>query len=92
MIDEARSRAKIPFVITSWTRCKEWNTKVGGSNTSSHLLGKAIDIKYNNSMDLFKIVSAIIAVGFTRIGINYKAKFVHVDIDLDKTSPVLFSY
>jgi uncharacterized protein YcbK (DUF882 family) len=92
MIDNARKLAGIPFVVTSWYRCENHNEAVGGSPTSSHVTGKAIDIKYKNSVDLFKIVKALMGAGFTRIGINYNKKFVHCDIDMDKIQDVIFTY
>lgn len=92
MIVQARRIANIPFEVTSWTRCEYWNRKVGGSPTSSHIEGKAIDIKFKNNVDLFNIVSALMKVGFVRVGINYDSKFVHCDISMDKTQKVLFTY
>ena len=88
----ARVNANIPFVISSWNRCNTHNHNVGGSATSSHLTGKAVDITYKNNVDAFKIVNSLMAVGFKRIGINFKKKFVHVDVSADKISPILFSY
>ncbi len=52
MIDSARTRAGIPFVVTSWYRCPRHNKSVGSKPTSSHIKGKAIDIKYKNNVDL----------------------------------------
>ena len=92
MLNKARYRADIPFIVSSWYRCKDHNANVGGSATSGHLQGKAVDIKYKNSVDLFKIVSSLVHAGFTRIGINYNKKFVHCDVSVDKLSPVLFTY
>tara|TARA_R110000796_G_C14560052_1_gene434755 strand:- start:2818 stop:3198 length:381 start_codon:yes stop_codon:yes gene_type:complete len=34
---------KVHLVITSGIRCKEHNSKVGGSNKSQHIQGRAID-------------------------------------------------
>ena len=46
-LDTAREFAGVPFVISSATRCYQHNVNVGGSPTSSHLKGLAVDIKYN---------------------------------------------
>jgi len=92
MIDEARRLASVPFVITSWTRCEKHNKAVGGSTTSSHISGKAIDIKFRDSVQKFKIIKGLLGAGFCRIGINDKAKFIHCDIDLNKISDILFTY
>jgi len=34
---------RVHLIITSGTRCKEYNSKVGGSNRSQHIQGRAID-------------------------------------------------
>ena len=89
-IDDARHIAEVPFVVTSGYRCKKHNQKVGGSETSSHLKGIAADIEAENSRDKFKIVEALMAVGFKRIGIG--EDFIHVDKDEDKAQSVLWTY
>ena len=60
------------------------------SDCSPGMIG--IDIKFKNNVDLFNIVSALMKVGFVRVGINYDSKFVHCDISMDKTQKVLFTY
>ena len=40
-LDEARELAGVPFSINSGYRCIEHNKSVGGSKTSSHMLGVA---------------------------------------------------
>lgn len=92
MLNRARIIAGIPFIVTSWTRCLEYNRKIGSKDTSSHITGKAVDIKFRDNNEKFNIVSALIAVGFVRVGINDKAKFIHVDLDMDKFQKTLFSY
>lgn len=91
-VDQARSIAGVPFPVTSGARCKQYNKDIGASPTSSHTLGLAVDIKFHNSRDKFKIIQALMAVGFTRIGINEKLMFIHVDADTNKPQEVLFSY
>lgn len=82
MIDEARTTANIPFKINSGFRTEKHNKKVGGVKGSSHTRGFAADIKCVDSNSRFIILSALISVGFNRIGI-YKT-FIHCDIDNDK--------
>lgn len=91
MIDRARDIAGGElFVINSGYRTVAHNTKVGGTVTSSHLTGCAADIAVRNSSQRFRIVAALIAVGFTRIGIA--DTFIHCDIDTTKTPGVAWLY
>lgn len=92
MLTKARELAGIPFPVTSWYRCVNHNKKVGGSPTSSHMKGLAVDIAFTDSHDLGLKVKSLYAAGFNRVGINYDSKFVHVDIDEAKAKDVLFKY
>lgn len=82
MLDIAREQAGTPFVVTSGARCERHNAMVGGSDTSSHLLGLAADIRCRNGQERLSIVRGLIAAGIYRIGIA--RGFVHADIDPDK--------
>jgi len=81
-LDEAREIANVPFVITSGYRTPQHNLDVGGRVGSSHCKGLAVDIACNNSGDRVKILTALIQVGFRRIGIH--KSFIHSDLDHDK--------
>jgi len=88
-IDRARGLAKTPFVITSGYRTEAHNKEVGGSPTSSHLKGLAVDISCTNSSQREKIISALIIAGFQRVGIA--KTFIHTDTDKSK-SPAIWLY
>ena len=90
MLDEARSRAGVPFMITSGFRTEEHNASVGGKRDSAHLQGCAADIVACTSRDRFLIVTALLEAGFDRIGIG--EDFVHVDSSWDKPSNVVWTY
>lgn len=90
-LNEARAIAGVPFIITSGMRCLEHNRSIGSKDTSSHIKGIAADIRYKDELDLSRIVHALSRVGFTRIGVNKKLKFVHADLDKDKSDAV-FGY
>lgn len=45
VLEPLRAHFGLPVKITSGFRCPALNSKVGGSNTSQHLLGEAADIK-----------------------------------------------
>lgn len=86
----ARRVAKTPFTITSGARCEKHNKKEGGSKSSSHLKGLAVDIKATTSRERFKIISAMYTVGFNRIGVA--KDFLHFDIDINKTDDLFWLY
>ena len=89
VLDEAREFAGIPFIINSAYRSPEHPLSIKNPS-SSHIKGLAVDIKATDSKTRFKIVKALIQVGFTRIGIA--DTFIHVDLDLDKTQNVIWTY
>ena len=89
-LDRARADAEIPFIPTSGYRCEKHNKEVGGSKTSSHLSGIAVDLKAVGSHNRYKIVRSFLAQGFTRIGIG--KTFIHVDDDETKVAGVIWLY
>ena len=42
-----------PIRVTSWYRCKELNTAIGGSKTSAHMRGLAVDFKPSYKWTLY---------------------------------------
>ena len=89
-LDKARDFAGVPFVVTSGYRCAEHNGNVGGSPTSSHLKGVAADLSARDSVMRVRIVRALMAVGFERIGVS--DSFIHVDEDTLKPEKVMWRY
>lgn len=89
-LDKARELAGVPFVITSGYRCLKHNEEVGGVPSSSHVKGKAADIKAEGSRERFKIVDALLEAGFDRVGIA--SSFIHVDNDDEKSPEVMWVY
>ena len=89
VLDEAREIAKIPFFINSAYRSPTHPLSIENP-TSSHIKGLAVDIKATDMTTRFKIVEALISVGFTRIGIA--DTFIHVDLDFDKTQQLMWPY
>jgi zinc D-Ala-D-Ala carboxypeptidase len=88
MLDRAREYSGIPFYLTSTLRTEETNKACGGVSDSSHLKGLAVDIRANTSEQKFKIMTALIAIGFKRIGIY--PNHIHCDIDKLKPQDVLW--
>ena len=73
-----------PVRINSAFRCPPCNNEVGGSESSSHLTGKAVDLHCDNSLKRYKLISNLIAQGICRIGI--RSDFLHCDIDVENKS------
>ena len=88
-LDEAREFAGIPFVINSAYRSPTHPESIKNP-TSSHIKGLAVDIKAKDSTTRFKVIEALVSVGFTRLGIA--DTFIHVDWDFDKTQQVIWTY
>lgn len=89
-LDEARHIAGVPFRINSGVRSEAWNQRVNGSKGSSHLTGWAADIQATTSNRRYLVLSALIRVGFRRIGIA--DTFIHVDMDPDKPQNISWLY
>ena len=85
-LDEARELAGVPFKITSGYRSPQHNLDVGGRVGSSHIKGLAVDIACVNSHQRQKILTALIQVGFKRVGIG--KSFIHSDLDPDKPNAI----
>lgn len=89
-LEQAREHAGIPFVITSGIRSDEHNAMVGGSPSSSHLTGNAVDLHCESSRHRMIMLEALVHAGFDRIGIG--SDFIHVDNDRSKPSNVCWLY
>ena len=76
-LDLARRLAGIPFVLNCAYRSTSWDKVHGRSGLSYHCLGRAVDIRCNDSSNRFKMIYALLNAGFTSIGV-YK-RFIHVD-------------
>lgn len=84
MLDWARGKAGVPFVITCGLRTPEQNASLPESvSDSAHLTGHAVDLACNDSPTRYAILSGLLAAGFHRIGI-YSA---HIHADNSPTLP-----
>ena len=88
-LDKAREFAKVPFVINSAYRSPEHPLSIKNPK-SSHIKGLAVDIRTTDSRTRYKVLNALIHVGFNRIGIA--DTFIHVDDDKDKSQKVIWTY
>ena len=89
-LSKARELAAIGFKITSGYRSTSHNTKVGGVPSSSHTVGRAVDIYAPTSTQKYIIINALLQAGFNRIGVA--KNFIHVDDDPSKSEDVIWTY
>ncbi len=89
-LSKARELAAIGFKITSGYRSPAHNEKVGGVPSSSHTIGRAVDIYAPTSTQKYIIINALLQVGFNRIGVA--KNFIHVDDDPNKSEDVIWTY
>lgn len=68
LLDRIRERLGMPMTVTSGFRCEKLNTKVKGSKTSDHKLGKAADCTCKDNKKLFDTVKAMIDAGEIEVG------------------------
>lgn len=84
MLDLARGKANVPFIITCGIRTLVQNAALVESvSDSSHLTGHAVDLACSDSPTRFAMLQGLLAAGFTRIGV-YSA---HIHADNDATKP-----
>ena len=89
-LSKARELAAIGFKITSGYRSPAHNAKVGGVTSSSHTVGRAVDIYAPTSTQKYIIINALLQAGFNRIGVA--KNFIHVDDDPSKSEDVIWTY
>ena len=91
MLDLARGKSGVPFVITSGFRTSEQNTLLPDSvSDSSHLTGHAVDLRCLDSGGRYKMIFALKEAGFNRFGVRYADGHIHVDNDTTKPQNVMW--
>lgn len=68
----------LDLMITSGFRSVKYEIRMGRDGSSSHTLGKAVDLYCYSSRDKYLLVKSALQNGVNRIGI-YKT-FVHLDV------------
>tara|TARA_R110000764_G_scaffold7438_2_gene26342 strand:+ start:36 stop:497 length:462 start_codon:yes stop_codon:yes gene_type:complete len=97
-LDQARHLTMgTPFKITSGFRSQEYHHELSlmgyqTAKNSAHLKGLAADISTPDSRSRFKIIRALMEVGFTRFGIG--KSYLHVDAspENEKSQEVCWDY
>lgn len=86
-LDQAREIAGAAFILTSAFRSRSYDLSKGRSGNGYHTLGRAVDVRCDNSRDRWKIVCGCVAVGLS-CGLS-KDGFVHID---NRPNPIVFLY
>ncbi len=89
-LNKARHIAGIPFVLNCAYRSPAHDKAKGRSGTGAHTLGRAVDIRCYSSDTRYKIITAAIEAGFTRIGVA--DTFIHVDDSPTHAQCVIWTY
>ena len=89
-LNHARHLAGIPFILTSAYRTPSHEKLMNRPGTSSHTIGRAVDINCITSNRRMIIVQALLNAGFTRIGIA--STFIHADDDPTKPQNLIWTY
>ena len=90
LLDMARDKFDKPIHINSGFRTPQHNESVGGTESSSHLKGLAVDVACIASGDRFELIDIFLDLGINRIGIA--DTFIHIDVDPDKSPNVIWTY
>lgn len=83
-LDDAREICGFPFIVNSAYRSVDHEKSKGRNGTSSHTKGLAVDLRCGSSYVRMRMISALIQVGFSRIGVY--PTFIHADLDKAKIS------
>lgn len=76
--------------VTSAFRSVEHEKSKGRDGSSSHCKGLAVDIAVKDSFERACLLFQAFNIGFPRIGVG--SNFLHLDIDVDKAHPVVWTY
>lgn len=99
MLDNARHKAGVPFIIVSGRRSIDHNKSVGGVDDSAHLTGQAADIRTGDSYNHAVTLMSLIQVGFNRFGQYFEQDYengslrpLSIHVDIDPTKPKNMSW
>ncbi|MBW2148116.1 MAG: hypothetical protein JRG73_11165 [Deltaproteobacteria bacterium] len=78
------------IMVTSGFRCPRHNEQVGGSRTSGHLKGLAVDVRCRTPEERWKLLTNLFFLAVSRIGVGNG--FIHFDTDNTKPQNVIWTY
>lgn len=92
MMNGARILYGKPIYTSCMYRCVEHNAEVGGSSTSSHLKGLAVDVVLKSKgKDTLDLIELFMRVGFERFVLYKDKNIIHIDIDKDKPKGIFLA-
>lgn len=91
-LDRLRKLVDAPLILSSAYRSVEYEKEKGRRGTSSHTLGKAVDILCSDSSLRYRIIRYALLLGFNRIGIA--DSFIHLDISplVNHSKNIIWTY
>lgn len=90
-LEKARVLAGVPFVLSSGCRCQKHNDDDKDSvSDSEHVDGLAVDVFVSDGLSRYKVVTAMLASGFVRVGVA--KSFVHGGVSTSKPQNVIWTY
>lgn len=88
MIDAAADLCKLQFVIVAGYRSAYEGKRHSEPSNSSHRIGRAAIIKCLHYNKRYQMITSLLEVGFTRIGISVDRKTIYVDNDYQKPDSI----
>lgn len=100
VLDPIREKFGKPIFINSGYRGPKLNVAVGGSKTSQHCNGAAVDIRCNGSKtQLFRLIESMIKSGEIKVGqliweygTKQEPKWIHVSLPYKKVNNILYIF
>lgn len=79
ILNKLRSDFGDQMILSSAFRCLSHNENVGGSNTSQHLIGNAVDILWSgfDARRKYDLLTLALDYGFSGLGVSNE--FLHID-------------
>ena len=92
-LNSIRKSLGFPLVVGSGYRCLEHPIEAAKTTAGAHSSGMAVDISVRGER-AYKLIQAALEHKVPRIGVNQKGsnRFIHLDGDTSKPSPVFWSY
>ena len=86
-LDELRACLRMPIIVTSGYRCHAHNASIGGVVDSYHIMGKAVDFRFDKAITpriRYNVLREIMCNNFFK-GIGIYNGFFHLDCRCSNT-------